>query len=69
MMEQKNKYAYDNGHLQATVTQLQSQIQASSISQTEVLNLKQLNTSLQEKYNKVHKQLFSISKIINLELV
>ncbi|KAL5015200.1 hypothetical protein ScPMuIL_009470 [Solemya velum] len=33
MMEQKNKYAYDNGHLQATVAQLQSQIHASVITQ------------------------------------
>ncbi|KAL5015194.1 hypothetical protein ScPMuIL_009464 [Solemya velum] len=64
MMEQKNKYAYDNGHLQATVAQLQSQIHASVITQTEAVHLRELNTSLQEKYNKALKEICELKSCV-----
>ena len=53
MLEQKNKLAYDKGRLQSKVDQLQRDLESLANAQTELVQSKKLNVSLEAKYHKV----------------
>ena len=53
MLEQKNKLAYDKGRLQSKVDQLQRDLESLANAQTELVQSKKLNASLEVKYHKV----------------
>ena len=53
MLEQKNKLAYDKGRLQSKVDQLQRDLESLANAQTELVQSKKLNASLEVKYHEV----------------
>ncbi|XP_064642994.1 coiled-coil domain-containing protein 150-like [Lineus longissimus] len=53
MLEQKNRLAYDKGRLQTKVDHLQSELESLANSQTELMQLRKNNQTIEAKYSKV----------------
>ena len=53
MLAQKNKLAYDKGRLQSKVDQLQKDLESLANAQTDLVQARKLNTTLETKYHKV----------------